>query len=178
MLGVSATGISMKLWIYAFVGVLVAKNAFAAPDMLSISIGGEFPDKSPYGNKSTEKPRPTFKFHVPNSGESKELFPEYEVSILRATNEIVEITGRRVFTGLLACRKSEEVALSWVERITPNAIQTKLTQSFKSKASNITARLGCLYPNESPYPVLTLQFRGKEQDKKLKKAWKLYSQKH
>ncbi len=175
---ISATGIIMKLWIFTFIGLLITKSALAAPDMLSIAIGSEFPDKSPFNNQTSEKPRPTLQFRVPNSGESKELFPEYEVAILRSTNEVSIISGRSVFTDMPACEKNKLIAAKWVENIIPNAKLNVQARMYSSESSNIFATLSCSYRDSSPYPMLELQFRGKEQDKKLEAAWQSYLQKH
>jgi hypothetical protein len=175
---VSATGIIMKLWIFIFIGLLITKTALAAPDMLSIAIGTEFPDKSPFNNQSSEKPRPTLQFLVPNSGESKELFPEYEVAILRSTNEISIISGRSVFSNMPACEKNKVVAVKWVTKIIPNAKLNPQNRVYSSESSNVFATLSCSYRDSSPYPMLELQFRGKEQDKKLEAAWESFFQKH
>ena len=164
----------MKLGIYTFIGLLISKTALAAPDMLSIAIGSEFPDKSTFKNQNSEKPRPTLQFRVPNSGESKELFPEYEVTILRSTNEISIISGRSVFSDMPACEKNKVVAAKWVAKIIPNAKLNAQTRSHTSESSNVFATLSCSYRDSSPYPMLELQFRGKAQDKKLEAAWKSY----
>ena len=168
----------MKLWIFTFIGFLITKTALAAPDMLSVTIGGEFPDKSPFNNQSSEKPRPTLQFRVPNSGESKELFPEYEVAILRSTNEISIISGRSVFPDMPACEKNKVAAEEWVAKLIPNAKLNSQTRMYSSESSNVFATLSCSYRDSSPYPMLELQFRSKEQDKKLEAAWQSYYQKH
>ena len=167
----------MKLWIYIFIGLLITNNALAAPDMLSISIGGEFPDKSSFKNQGSEKPRPILQFRVPNSGESKQLFPEYEVAILRSNNEISIISGRSVYADLPDCEKNKDIAASWVAKVIPNAKLSSQTRVYGSESSNVFASLSCSYRDESPYPVLELQFRGKKQDKNLEVAWQSYFKK-
>lgn len=167
----------MKLWIYTLLGLLVANGALAAPDMFSISIGGEFPDKSPFQTQSTDKPRPAIQFRVPNSGESAQLFPEYEVSILRSTKEISIISGRSVYADMPACEKGKDIAAKWVAKIIPAAKLSPQTRVYGSESSNIFATLHCSYRDESPYPILELQFRGKLQDKNLEAAWQSYFKK-
>jgi hypothetical protein len=155
----------MKLWAYTFIGLLITNTALSVPDMLSIAIGSEFPDKLPFNNQSSEKPRPTLQFRVPNSGKSEELFPEYEVAILGSTNEISIISGRSVFSDMPACEKNKVAAAKWVAKIIPNAKLNPQTRRHSSESSNVFASLSCSYRDKSPYPILKLQFRGKEQDR-------------
>lgn len=164
----------MNLWIYTVLGLLVTNVAMAAPDMFSVSIGGEFPDKSPFQAQSTDKPRPTIQFRVPNSGESAQLFPEYEVAILRSNKEISIISARSVYADMPACEKGKDIAVKWVAKIIPNAKLSPQTMVYGSESSNIFATLNCSYRDEGPYPILELQFRGKLQDKNLEAAWQSY----
>lgn len=167
----------MKFWIPIFLGLFISNSALAGPDIFSISIGGKFPEKSPFENDGSKNYRPTLQFRVPNSGESERLFPEYEVAILRSTNEISIITAVRVFTSMVECQEKKDIAEKWVKKVIPNATLSLKTRIYGSEFGNVFATLDCLYSNDSPYPNLELQFRGKLQDKKLEEAWRPYFQK-
>jgi len=121
-----------------------------------------------------KKTRPTIQFRVPNSGVSQSIYPEYDVAILRANNEIVIISGERVYKDELTCEKNKKVVLNWITQIIPNSKLDQTTKFYSSKQSNIKASLSCIYNNESPYPTLRLQLRGKKQDKSLKSAWQTF----
>ena len=168
----------MKLnFIPLFLLFLPQASLAAPPSMLDLAIGSEFPDKSPFKNQESDLPRPTIQFYVPNSGKSQKLFPEYEVAILRSNNEVLIISGRKVFKTMEDCENAQKTASIWITEVIANSTLSQKTRMYESKSGNTIASLNCSYRGHGPYPILELQFRGKKQNENLKAAWESYFKK-
>jgi hypothetical protein len=164
----------MKLAIFLLaVMVLGPRTSFAAaPDILSVTIGDRFPANSAFEPSESDNQLPIIQFNVPNSGPTSSIFPEYKVTISRATNTIAIITANRTYEGIAGCNKGLNVAKSWITKHHPQLTFSNDKQDYRSNDSNLFVRVYCVYKEDSPYPTLELQFRGKEQDRVLHEAWR------
>ncbi|MBU3069019.1 hypothetical protein KOI40_04255 [Aestuariicella sp. G3-2] len=142
--------------------------------MLDINIGESFPVKITSRSNDEGNQRPTIQFKVPNSDMSAELFSEYEVVINRKTSEIAVITGRRVYKTLPECEEGKNIALNWLKKAISNAQYSESENIYSSNENNVFGSLYCAFHDESPFPTLEFQFRGKKQDRELESAWESY----
>lgn len=145
------------------------------PDLFSIRIGEAFPKKSQFESDDPNR-RPTIQFKVPNSEKSASLFPEYEVAIVRSTGHVSIITAAKVFETMESCQQGKDQANELVTEAYPNHKLSPQDFKYHLQSSNVYITLACSYINESPYPMLELQFRGKKEDITLKQAWEGYFQ--
>ncbi|WP_299769942.1 hypothetical protein [uncultured Pseudoteredinibacter sp.] len=161
----------MKLLVTAIFLMFFSAAALAsAPGILNVKIGAVFPIKAK--NHETHKNgRPTIQFRVPNSGVTKEVFPEYEVTILRDGYEVAIVTARKSFFDIKSCDDSQTKALAWLKKVIPNPKLDSDGHTYIDSNVNTFATLSCSYKGASPFPELQLQFRGVAQDGKLEKAW-------
>lgn len=145
------------------------------PSLFDVEIGTKYPVKSPVRDDSmSNDDRPTIQFLAPNSGITKELFPEYEVVITKSTNEISIISARHIFENIAECDYGKQIAIDWISMQFTNLNYSVLRPNYSSPSANIYINVGCSYTDSDPFPTLEYQVRGRKQDEDLKNAWEQF----
>ena len=146
----------------------------AVPGMLDVTVGGKYPFPVDWSKVSPSRPTPTEQFKAPNHGPYSELFPEYQVSVLRETNQIAFITAERVMVDLRQCTDQFNKLKDSLANHFTDLRWNANGRAFESETSNEFFKIGCTRSGGSPFWVLEYQARGKEQDSILKAAWEKY----
>ena len=158
---------------WMFSGIASAVEIY--PSLLEVRIGHYF--DHPQRSERKDSNRPTTQFRVPNYGPTKDLFPEYSISILNSTEHVSIITAEAVLRDISECDGKKEEILKWAFQKFPDHKPIPRAKShlngdgeYGLEASNTYFVLNC-QGSYGPFWSIHFQIRGIEEDKLLKKAW-------
>ena len=172
-----ASNRTMKIRITIFLLLVFVPHSAKSsdiPNMFDVKIGEQYPHKSIFDRSAQEKPRPTDQFKVPNSDKSKQIFPEYQLTVLRTTNKISVISATRTFATHGECEKNADVLKNWVKNEFPKLNNSESKNEFKSESENDFVEIYCFSNEGDRFPTLQHLVRGKVESGELKKAWEEY----
>ncbi len=163
---------------FVFIVLLLSFGSVKAesyPALLDVVIGQAFEHPNALFNKDTR--RPTTQYRVPNYGETKQIFQEYEVAYLNNSNAVAIVTGKVATKNLGECEKQKEKLAKLVKSKFPNYQETPVDKSnlggpdeYSRHGANTYYVIQC-QGSYGPFSYLSFQIRGIEEDRQLKAAW-------
>jgi hypothetical protein len=148
----------------------------AYPSLLDVVVGQPF--KYVDNNYPLDNHRPTTQFRVPNYGRTQELYPEFQVTILNATNNVVVISAEAAMQTSEDCLANRPIVQSWIydsnqgyKPIPRNESQLNSNNEIGNSDNNTYYTVECSR-SYGPFWTLHLMVRGKKEDGQLKAAWK------
>jgi len=168
----------MKVCFLFLIFSLNVKVIFAAeiyPSLMDVKIGQYF--NHPQRRERIDENSPTTQFRVPNYGSTKELFSEYQISILNSTENVAIVTAEAVLKDIGECPEIIERVSSWASEKYPGykSIPSEKSQLLGDGEYGLDEK-NTYYVIEcrgtyGPFWSVHFQIRGIEQDKLLRKAW-------
>jgi len=157
------------------VSSLLAENSY--PSLLNVEIGQKYDYQD--GIFNMDDNRPSTQFKVPNYGETKEYFPEYQVILFNSNKNVSSVSAERAVENYEVCNHLRLKVKPLIDKRFPDhykksdgnkAVQLPYLNAYVREGDNIFYILSCR-GSYGPFATLHFEMRGEKEDKEMKKYY-------